>query len=279
MGNQSHRKNDPDGDPSQGGTLGRLDSGGTSGNDEVLGNLSDALNDAPVIGQRNPPAPAPNSGAGGDLDDLLGGLFGTAGAQRQNPQGGSGDPLSDMLGSLLGGGGGGMPSQSGMPGGGTSRGSSGDPLSDLLGSLLGGGGGGMPSGGSGQANDPLGGLLGGLMGGMTGSGMGSGASNTGGMNSILAPLADLLAAKTGISRDLALSVMAVVVPMVMSKIMQSGQALGNDPMLAMQSGESLNFTRNEQAEMVQQLSNQTGLDQQAAAQTLSQAIQVLGSQR
>ncbi len=210
------------------------------GGDQVLGSLSDGIGDAPMIG-----------GAGAPQ----GGGFPSGGGM---PQGG--DPLSDLLGGLMGGTGG----QGGMPQGGGG-------LGDLLGGLMGGGG-----AQGGQGGDPMGGLLGGLLGGMMGGGIG-GASpqmgGAGGMNSMLAPIADMLSEKLGISREIAMTALAVIVPIVMNKLM-SGNQQGGD-----MQRQGLSFSRDEQDEMIGQLTAQTGMDEQSAVATVNQTLAVLGSQQ
>lgn len=248
------------------------------GGDEVLGRISDA----PMMGQGNVPQGGNQPQSNDPLGDILGGMMGNAqGGQGGMPAGGG---LGDILGGILGGMGGaqgGMPS-GGMPSRSSSQGSSGDPMSDLLGSILGGGGGagGAPNMG-GQSGDPMGGLLGGLLGGMMGGGaqsnMGA-SSGMGGLGSILSPLADTLAEKTGIPREIAMAAMTIIVPMLLNKLMNSGQASGGDVLGNIQR-QGINFTPDEQHEMVQQLSAQTGMDPHSASNTLSQAIQVLGSQQ
>lgn len=217
------------------------------GGDEILGSLSGGVGDAPMLGESG--APTGNVSAGGD-------------------------PMSDLLGALLGG--------AGAQGGTTPASASGDPMSDLLGSLLGGG---APQAG-GQGADAMGGMLGGLLGGMLGGGMSGASPNAGavggmgGMNAILAPLADLLSEKLGISREIAMAAMAILVPMLLNKLMSSGQQSGGDPLggLGGMQRQGFAFTPDEQNEMVQQLSAQTGLDADSSAYTLNQAMQVLGSQ-
>ncbi len=198
-------------------------------------------------------------GQGGD--EVLGKLSDSGGDAPMMGQGGApaGDELGDLLGSLLGG------------AGGAPQGGAGDPMSDLLGSLLGGGGG-LPQMG-GQANDPMAGMLGGLLGGLMGGGMSGGASpagNMGGINTALAPLANALADKLGIPRETAMAAMAIIVPMILNKLMSSGQGQGAP------ATQGLSFTADEQDEMIHQLTTQTGMDAKSAAYTLDQAVQVLG---
>lgn len=234
-----------------------------------------------------------------DLGSLLGGLADDSQGKGDASQ----DPMSDLLGALLGGAQGGAPNampnqndqvlgslgggigdapmmgEGGAPMGGGGMSAGGADLGGLLGSLLGGGG-------TGDANaDPMAGMLGGLLGGIMGggaSGASASAAGMGPLGSILAPLADTLAEKTGIPREAAMSALAILIPMLMSKLMSGGGQQNNDPLGGMQraisSGEGLNLTRDEQDEMIQQLTAQTGMDQTSAAQTLNQAMQVLGGQ-
>lgn len=205
-----------------------------------------------------------------DLGSLLGGLA-DDGSQGQ---GGSGqdDAMADLLGALLGGAQGGAPNQSGeevlgslgsinnapMLGDSSQGGmsASGADLGGLLGGLLGGQ--------SAQGGDMMG-MLGGLLGGMGGAPSNASGTNTG-MNAALAPLADLLADKLGLPRDMAMTALAIVVPMIMNKLASGNAAQG------------LSFSRDEQNEMIGSLTQQTGMSEQDAAATLNQAVQVLGSQ-
>lgn len=249
------------------------------GGDEVLGRLSDA----PMMGQgSSSSAGAPQSGApqsGDPLSDLLGSMMG-GGGQGSAPAGGD---LGSILGGLMGGATQGS-SQGGVPGGSAPQG--GDPLSDLLGSMMGGGGGMTPSNTGSQTNDPLGGLLGGLLGGMMGGGAGStpsraSANSMGGLGSVLSPLADKLAEKTGIPPEIAMAAMTIIVPMLLKKLTSSGQQAGGDPLSSLGGSmrkQGLTFTPDEQGELINQLSAQTGLDEQSATHTLNQAMQLLGSQ-
>jgi len=211
------------------------------------------------------------------IQDMLGALLGGSqpgGAPNQNaPQG------DEVLGTLSGGLGG-TPMMGNADAGGGGMPAGGADLSGLLGALMGGGADARGAPGA----DPMMGMLGGLLGGV----MGGGATSTGGagtnpaMNAALAPLADMLAQKLNIPRDVAMAAMAIVVPMIMNKVMNSGRAPGDDPLGGMGRSvqpQSLKFSREDQEQMVSQLSAQTGLDKQAAAQTLNEAVQVLGSQQ
>ncbi len=234
-----------------------------------------------------------------DLGSLLGGLLG------EEPQGqaksGQDDAMADMLGALLGGQGGApasggdevLGSLSGASGPGMNSTPAGSPdLGGLLGALMGGGGGGAQGGDlggllggllggqAGQSNDPVMGMLGGLLGGMGGATPNAGAmggANTG-MNAALAPLADLLSEKLGLPREIAMTALAIIVPMILSKLASGGQSHGGDPLGGAGRSSGLSFSRAERSEMIQSLTAQTGMDEAQAAQVLNQAVQVLGSQ-
>lgn len=190
-----------------------------------------------------------------DLGSLLGGLSGEEG---QGQQGASqGDAMGDMLGALMGG-------QDAQGGGGD--------LGGLLGGMLGGQGG--------QGGDAMMGMLGGLLGGMGGASTNAGAMggmNTG-MNAALAPLADMLSEKLGIPREMAMSAMAIIVPMILSKLAGGGQARSGDPLSGADRSQGLTFSRDEQDQMIQSLTSQTGMSEEQAVQVLNQTVQVLGSQ-
>lgn len=214
-----------------------------------------------------------------DLGSLLGGLSGEESQGDDNAS--QRDAMAGMLGALLGGQGG-APAQGG---------------GDVLGSLSGAsapGMGGMPSGGGdlgsllgglmggqgGQGGDAMMGMLGGLLGGMGGASPNAGAMNGAnmGMNSALAPLADMLSEKLGLPREVAMTAMAIIVPMILSKLAGGGKSRGGDPLSGAERSQGLSFSRDEQNEMIQSLTSQTGMDQEQAAQVLNQAVAVLGSQ-
>ncbi|MCG3140002.1 MAG: hypothetical protein HDKAJFGB_00948 [Anaerolineae bacterium] len=236
-----------------------------------------------------------------DLGSLLGGLSG----EESQGQGGTGqgDAMADMLGALLGGQGGApvsdgdqvLGSLSGASGPGMNNPAAGGPdLGGLLGALMGGGGaqggaqggdlggllGGLLGGQAGQSNDPVMGMLGGLLGGMGGASPNAGAmggANTG-MNAALAPLADMLSEKLGLPREVAMTAMAIIVPMILSKLAGGGQTRGGDPLGGAERSQGMSFSPDEQNEMIQSLTAQTGMNEEQAAQVLNQAVQVLGSQ-
>jgi hypothetical protein len=214
----------------------------SQGGDEVLGTLSGGSKNAPATGQGSTPSvpatPAPTENPMGDLGGLLGSILG--GVEGNSTQGGT---------------------------------SAGGDLGGLLGSILGGG---SSNTGAQNSNDPLGGLLGGLFGGGGQANMGA-MGNASGLTSMLEPFADKLADKIGIPRETAMAVLTVVAPMVINKIMSSGQGTGSPLGTSMQR-EGLSFTPEEKHEMAKQIASQTGLDHHAATNTLNQAIQVLSSQ-
>ena len=210
--------------------------------DEVLGTLSGGSNNAPAQGQGNTPS-VPSTPA-----------------SPENPMGDLGGLLGSLLGAVEGGN-----TQGGAPAGGD--------LGGLLGSILGGG---ASNTNSQSANDPLGGLLGGLFGGGGQTNMGA-MGNASGLTSMLEPFADKLADKIGIPRETAMAVLTVVAPMVINKVMSSGQQSGSPLGTSMQR-EGLSFTPDEKHQMAREIASQTGLDHHAATTTLNQAIQVLSSQ-
>jgi hypothetical protein len=167
-----------------------------------------------------------------------------------------------------------------------------DQLADLLGGLLGG----SADQGGGDAGDLLAGLLGasssgggGDLGGLLGSVMGGGGADTA-VGSLLAPVTDQLAGKLGIPPETA----QMVVMFAVSKLL-SGQARGgaaatrsgsagegdfdlDDLMAHMSSDRGLDADYLQSTGMVDELSQQTGLDSDTAAQGLQEALEMLGGQ-
>lgn len=235
--------------------------------------------------QENEPQDAPASqDLGGLLGEILGGLTGEH-PPENNPPAASNPPKQggdQVLGSLSG------SSPAPVSGQGHNTPSAPNPnmggdLGGLLGSLFGGGSGAGNMGG--QGGDAMGGMLGGLLGGLMGGG-GSGVGNMGAMggaemSSVLSPLADALSSKLGISREVALTALTILVPVILNKLM-SGQQSGGDPMgslqKAIQSGQGLSVSPSEHDQMVSQLTSQTGLSHHEASQTLTQALNLLGGQ-
>jgi len=246
-------------------------------NQEPISDLLDALlgGAAPQNAQPPQPATAPQNSNDEVLGRVSGGQSHVRGHRSATQGGGmSGDgmPAGDIdLGGLLGGLLGGAASQGGMP-----QDGSGNPMSDILGGLLGGADNPAPNM-SGQNADPMGGMLGGLLGGLLGGGSPN-MGTTGGLNSALSPLADVLADKLGISREVAMTAIAIIVPVLMNKLASHAQQSGGLPPGSTSHQRGLTLTEREQHELVRQLSAQTGMDHRAASNTLTQAIHVLGAQ-
>jgi hypothetical protein len=249
--------------------------------DDVLGSISGS--EAPMGRQS-----APTQGAGGDvLGSLLGGLLGGSGAPAggMSSQGAGGDVLGSLLGGLLGGGGaqsGGMPSQGG----------GGDVLGSLLGGLLGGGGtaqGGtpmpsrrgypsqqMPAAGS----DPISSILGGLLGVNVGGGAGTIANNPI-TNAFVAPIAEALARKTGMAPGIAQVVVVFGINALLSGVAQQGTRKGfssSELVEKLSSGEPITQKYLKESGLLADLTQQTGLSQKTASQSLQQVFQALGTQ-
>ncbi len=152
------------------------------------------------------------------------------------------DSLGGLAGSLLGG-------------------SSGDALGGLLGGLLGGGQAGGRSGQS-AGGDLLGGLLGGLLSGAQQGG--------GGQNPLLNSIAEGLAAKFGISPQIAETVVTLVV----------GQLAGGQGATATKATRKGKASRKlvQTSGLVDQVSAQTGLDSDTAAASVNHVFQALTGQ-
>jgi hypothetical protein len=184
------------------------------------------------------------------FDDLMNSML--SGAESGSDQAGpDADQLADLLGGLLGG----------------SAGQQGGDAGDLLAGLLGGG----SSGGSGD----FGGLLGAVMG-------GGGAEA--GVGSLLAPVTDQLAQKLGIPPETAQMVVVFVVGKLLSGRMRGGAAAGQgdvdlDDLLARMGGDrGLDADYLQSTGMVDELSQQAGLDSETAAKGLQEAFEMLGGQ-
>jgi len=219
---------------------------------------------------------ATGQGAEGQQSDMLGGLLESIlGGGAATPQGGQQSPqqeggLSDLIGSILGGGT--TPQsvqQTPQQGGG---------LPDLIGSILGGG----------QAGGGLGGILGGILG-------GGGMSN----NAILAPITQALSERLGLTPQMAQAVVLFAVSTVIPALIrgvarkrgaeipaQSGAlpsagtgegGLDLDDLLQrMGTGQKLGRSYLQSTGLVQQLSEQTGLDRATATKSLQQTFSMLG---
>ncbi|HNS04353.1 MAG TPA: hypothetical protein PKM78_18455 [Anaerolineae bacterium] len=170
-------------------------------------------------------------------------------------------------------------------GGGQSTGSQPD-LGDLMGML---GGGGQQSGGqpdlgsllgmlggggsqSGQGGDPLSGLLGGLLGGGSGGGMSGGPFDA---------LARPLAEKLGISPQIASAVVMFLANALLAGKAgnRSGGGADLNQVLGMIDSGEMDSKALRNNQLVQDLSQQTGLDQQTAARSISAVVDMLGGQQ
>jgi hypothetical protein len=183
-----------------------------------------------------------------------------------------------------------------------------DPLSDLLKSILGGAsstGRASPQGSAGELPD----LLGGILGGGTQEGFGlddilAGIMGTGGSrvgaNAFLAPIAQALAEKLGLSPALAQAVVAFAVSKLLPALLggvggvvpggQAGvsparpsasgaQGLDLDHLLErMGSGQELEPSLLQSTGMVDELRQQTGMDSDVALHSLQQVFALFGAQ-
>lgn len=214
------------------------------------------------------------------LGDLLGAfLGGDSGA----PAGGADDPLSSLLGGLMGGGApasGNVPAGSGSATGGAldlddmlesmggvqgqapAAGGSADPLGALMGGLLGGGG--ASAGG-------LGGLLGGLLGG------GGGQPDTfGGGGGMMLPFAQTLSEKLGVSPATANALVGAAMGLITSSLLKQRSGDRSAEGLTMNSLMDPDYLR--QSGIISQVSQETGLDEDATIRGLQEAIGLAGSQ-
>jgi hypothetical protein len=209
------------------------------------------------------------------MEDILKALMQSAAQQQpqQQPQQSTGgaDAMSQMLGGLLGG----QQSSTGSAGG--------DMLSQAIGALLGG----QQSAGGAGAGGLLGGLqqiLGGTPG--TGQALPLGGSSTAMTPSnpimaLLQPVINKLAAKLGISPEIA----AIISSIVLYYLVQSSpNTPGASPlnlgsvMQAMTSGRSVSPTALQQSGMVHDVMQATGMTEQQAVKSLSTTFSVMGSQ-
>ncbi len=207
-----------------------------------MDDLANALNSSTAKPQSKPQAR--NSQPAGDQPDL-GSLLGMLGGGGQQQGGGQPD-----LGSLLG-----------MLGGGGQQQGGGQPD---LGSLLG-----MLGGGGGQGGDPLSGLLGGLLGG--------GQQGGGPFDALAEPLAK----KLGISPQIASAVVMFLANALLAGKAgnRSGGAADLNQVLGMVDSGQVDSKALRSNQLVQDLSQQTGLDQQTAARSIGAVVDMLGGQQ
>ncbi len=278
FGDTSGRAKPVVGKPSGGKPSGGKPSTGKPSQDaggDILGSLLSGM-----LGGGAPSGEMPTQGAGGDaLGSLLGGLLGGGQAPTQTPAQAAGeDAMGSLLGNMLGGG---MQSQAPAQSGG----------GDLLGSLLGGmlGGGGMPAqGGTPKPSqqmpmgggDPVGSLLGSLLGVNMGGGVGAAANNPI-ANAFVAPIASALAKKFGIPQAIA----QVVVVFALSKLMASATGRASEAQFdpsdlvnRLATGGNVTQKYLKDSGLVDQLAQESGLDQKTASKSLQQTFAALSTQ-
>lgn len=196
-----------------------------------------------------------------NMDDLMNALN-QDGPQKppKSGQPSSGQESGQMdLGSLLG----------GMAAGGGQQGGGQMDLGGLLGALGGGG--------SAQGGDPLAGLLGGLMGG------GSGSSGMGGpFDALAGPLAE----KLGISPQIASMVIMFLANALLggkagsrSGAVDSNAAADLSDVVTMLNSGQADSRALQGNQLVQDLSQETGLDQETAARSIGALADMLGGQQ
>lgn len=221
-------------------------------NDQLRG-LLDAL-----LGG-NPAAPDQAQNAGQSLDQLLGNMASPTNATADDQSAGS--SFGDLLGTMMGS----APQGANAP----TTGAGSDPLGSILGGLLSGG---MPQGGAqtqdAMSGDPMSAILGGLLGGGMQGGSGAGAL---GNNSFLAPIVRAIAAKIGISPQIAEAVVSFALTQLMSG---DGNQLAQ--LLGGQGTVSKKYLRD--SGLVSQLAQQTGMDNKTATKSLQQVLQAFGTQ-
>jgi len=200
------------------------------------------------------------------MEELLNAMMSGAGGESGEEETGD-DPLAGMLGSLLGGSGGGQ--ASGMGG--------------LMQAILGGG----PGAGT-QGSGPGAAAQGGGLEGMLGSLLGGGGSGMA-ANPLVAPIADALAGKLGLSQEVARMVVSFALNKLLSGILGgsaqaggrggAGDSRGDDQLLIqMRSGDGIDAGYLASSGMTQELVDQTGLDPETAERSLQEAFTMLGSQ-
>ena len=239
------------------------------------------------------------------MEDLLKSILGGAQESQMQPQRGqsSGDPLADLLGSILGGA---LQGGQAAPQGGQQA-QGGLDLGGLLEAILGGGAQAQPSAPMPTQPAPSGGGLGGLGGlgdllkGILGGGMGGGGSMEGGLGSLLAPIANMLAEKLGLPPQIAQMVITFVLGKLLSGFagqqgggmvpapqavpsypypqQQQPQGLNLDDLLQrMGSPQGVEASYIRATGMADELAGYTGLDRATATQSLVQAFSLLGEQ-
>ncbi len=251
-----------------GGLLGAL-LGGTPQVQNQMQQTGQSLDD--VLGSNSGSEAATSGQAAPAMGDLLGALLGGSASTGGTPaQGAGGDVLGSLLGSMLGGSG----AQSGMP----AQGAGGDVLGSLLGSMLGSGMSPqqMPAAGGDQISSMLGGLLG-----VDPSGGAGVIANNPIANGFVAPIVEALARKTGIAPGIAQVVVVFAINALLSGVAQQGARQGfnsNELVEKLSSGEPVTQKYLKDSGLLADLTQQTGLSQKTASQSLQQVFQALGTQ-
>ncbi|MEW5719475.1 MAG: hypothetical protein AB1817_12655 [Chloroflexota bacterium] len=239
----------------------------------LLGGTPQAQNQMQQTGQSLDDILGSNSGsqAAPAMNDLLGALLGSASTGGTPAQGAGGDALGALLGSMLGGG---APTE-GAP----AQGAGGDMLGSLLGSMLGGGAQpGTPAQGAG--GDQISSMLGGLLG-VDPSGGAAVIANNPIANGFVAPIVEALARKTGIAPGIAQVVVVFAINALLSGVMQQGARQGfnsSELVEKLSSGEPVTQKYLKDSGLLADLTQQTGLSQKTASQSLQQVFQALGTQ-
>ena len=236
---------------------------------DIVGNILGG--DQKPAGTPKPTTPPPaqseaNNPMGDILGQILGGSAPDPSASSSMPAGN--DPLGGILGSILGGGS--SPTSSGASAG-----------NDPLGGILGGGNSPTSSGAS-AGNNPLGGILGSILGGGLGGGdvLGAGAGAMAAL--ILSPIADALAQKLGISKTIAMAVVAFAATKVIGSFMKkqgqpTNQLVDTDLVDRVKAGNaSPQYLVN--TGMADEIAQQTGLDRDTAARSLQAAFTLVDEQ-
>ncbi|HQW34275.1 MAG TPA: hypothetical protein PKY60_02450, partial [Thermoflexales bacterium] len=231
------------------------------------------------------PTQQSSGGMGDILGSILGGAMGGGSTQQMPTQrsqqrnvpaqstqssAGMGDVLGSILGGMLGG------SSTGM--GGRSSQSSADPIGSILSSVLSGG---MSSGMGATSNNGMGGMLGGLL----GAGAGAALLDL----TPFGPIVTDLANKLGIPPAVAKTVVAFALMKLITGAVQGRASAQKAPAMSLGTdvsglsarlgaGQGVDRRYLARSGMVDELVNQTGLDQRTATQSLLAAFNALGSQ-
>jgi hypothetical protein len=200
------------------------------------------------------------------MEDIMKALMQSTAGSAQQTSGGS-DALSQVLGGLLGG---------GQQGGTAQSSGGGDMLTQVIGGLLGGG---QQAGGAAGAGQLLGGLqqiIGGTPG--TGQPLPLGGGNM--IMGLLQPVVNQLAAKAGISPQIATIIASIAVHYLLQSHPNTPGAsplnLGN-VMQTLASGGRIDQQTLQSSGIVNDVMQATGMDQPQAVKSLNATFDVLGS--